>query len=121
MTVISLEEPELVQEVRLLVQQDNTAAQDFVAEAVRRYLVTYRQKKIMIETEAWHNLPSAERQQYVGQFVAVCEGQVVDADPDRLTLYHRVREHFGRRPVLITEGGDYPIPVYYMRSPRHGR
>jgi hypothetical protein len=120
MTIISLEEPELVQEVRLIVQQDNAAAQAFVAEAVRRYLAAYRQKKIMAETEAWHNLSSAEREQYAGQFVAVCEGQVVDTDPNRLTLYHRVREHFGRQPILITEGGDYPIPVYHMRSPRRG-
>ncbi len=75
----------------------------------------------MAEIEAWYGLPVEERKRYEGQFVAVYKGQVVDSDSDRLTLYHRLRQQFGRQTILITEGGDYPIPVYRARSPRRGR
>ncbi len=74
----------------------------------------------MAETEAWYNLPLEERKRYEGKFVAVYEGQVVDSDLDRLALYHRLRQKFGRQTVLITEGGDYPIPVYQVHSLRRG-
>jgi hypothetical protein len=119
MTVIALEEPDLVQEVQQITQQDKEAAQTFVAEAMRRHLATYRQQRIVAETEAWYALSSEEREQYAGQFVAVYQGHVVDTDPDRLTLYHRVHERFGRQPILLTEGGDYPIPVYHVHAVRH--
>jgi plasmid stability protein len=61
-----------------------------------------RRAKIHAEAQAWQKMPNAERQQYQGNFVAVHEGQVIDCDPDRLALYHRVRKKLGDVPVLIT-------------------
>lgn len=119
MTVaIALKEPLLVQEVNQLAEHEGLDAAVFVAEAVRRHLAHYRQKRIVAETEAWYRLPPEERLRYEGKFVAVYNGQVVDSDPERLTLYLRLRERYGRQPILITEGGDHPIPVYRVRSPR---
>ena len=121
MSTIVLQEPSLVEEVQRLSEQEGLDTAVFMAEAVRRHLASYRQKRIMVETEAWYGLPVEERKRYEGQFVAVYKGQVVDSDSDRLTLYHRLRQRFGRQTILITEGGDYPIPVYRVRSPRRGR
>jgi hypothetical protein len=118
---ITLQEPSLVEEVQRVTEQEGLDTTTFVAEAVRRHLATYRQKRIVAETEAWYKLPSAERKSYEGKYVAVYQGQVVDSDPDRLELYFRVRQRFGRQTILITAGGDYPIPVYRVRSPRRGR
>lgn len=116
--MIALQEPILVEEVHQVAEREGIAEAEFVAEAVRRHLAIYRQKRIITETEAWYRLPVEERKSYAGRFVAVHNGQVVDSDQDWLTLYLRVRERYGRQPVLITEGGDHPIPVYRMRSPR---
>ena len=118
---IALQEPDLIQEVQQVTQREGMDAADFVAEAVRRHLAVYRQKRIVAESEAWYALPVEKRQSYAGEYVAVYGGCVVDSDPDRLALYYRVREQFGRQPVLITEGGDKPIPVYRVRSPRRGQ
>lgn len=120
MPTIILQEPSLVEEVQRVTKQEGLDTTVFVAEAVRRHLATYRQKRIVAETEAWYSLPSAERRRYEGKYVAVYQGEVVDSDPDRLELYFRVRQRFGRQTILITEGGDYPIPVYRVRSPRRG-
>ena len=121
MPTITLQEPSLVEEVQRVTEQEGLDSAAFLAEAVRRHLATYRQKKIAVETEAWYRLPVAERKKYQGKYVAVYQGQVVDSDPDQLTLFYRVRDRFGRQTILITEGGDQPIPVYRVRSPRRGR
>ena len=121
MPTITLQEPSLVEEVQRVTEQEGLDSAAFLAEAVRRHLATYRQKKIAVETEAWYRLPVAERKKYQVQYVAVYQGQVVDSDPDQLTLFYRVRDRFGRQTILITEGGDQPIPVYRVRSPRRGR
>ena len=121
MPTITLQEPSLVEEVQRITEQEGLDTASFIAEAVRRHLATYRQKRIVAETEAWYRLPPAERKRYEGRYVAVFQGQVVDSDPDRLQLYFRVRKRFGRQTILITQGGDHPIPVYRVRSPRRGR
>ena len=105
MPTITLQEPALVEEVERVSQQEGLDTAAFVAEAVRRHLATYRQKRLFAETEAWYNLPAEKRRQYEGKFVAVYGGQVVDSDPDRLKLYHRLRARFGRQTILIMEGG----------------
>ena len=121
MQTITLQEPSLVEEVQRITEQEGLDTASFIAEAVRRHLATYRQKRIVAETEAWCRLPTVERKHYEGMYVAVFQGQVVDSDLDRLQLYFRVRKRFGRQTILITQGGDYPIPVYRVRSPRRGR
>ncbi len=117
METLSLQSP-LADEVRQAAQREGIEASEFLADAVRHRLAVYRQKQIVAETDAWYRLPAEERRKYEGKYVAVHGGQVVDSDPDRLTLYLRLRERFGREPVLMTEGGDHPIPVYRVRSPR---
>lgn len=118
MADIILKESTLVDEVNQVAKEEGRDTSEFVAEAVRYQLGMRRQKRIAAETEAWYHLPEVERQQYAGKFVAVYSGKIVDSDTDRLALYSRVREHYGRQPILIIEGGDQPIPVYHIRSPR---
>jgi metal-responsive CopG/Arc/MetJ family transcriptional regulator len=47
-----LQEPSLVEEVERVTQQAGVDASAFVAEAVRRHLATYRQKRLRAESEA---------------------------------------------------------------------
>lgn len=63
---------------------------------------SWRQAKIHAEAGAWRSLSLAEQRSYGDDFVAVHNGQVVDHDGDRLTLYRRIRTRFGDIPVLIT-------------------
>lgn len=61
-----------------------------------------RRERIHAESMAWRSFPVDLRKRYGQSFVAVYEGGVVDSDPDRLTLYRRIRGRFGDTPVLIT-------------------
>ena len=118
METITLHESALVEEVEQLAKQEGLDSTDVVAEAVRHHLATYRQKRIAAETEAWYRLPSEERKGYAGQFVAVYGGQIVGSDADRLKLYLQMRERYGRQPVMIIEGSDELMPVYYVSGAR---
>lgn len=119
MITIALQEPKLIAEIMEIAEHEGQSATDFVVEAVERYIALYRQKRIQAETEAWYRLPVTQRQRYAGQYVAVMGGEVVDSDPERLTLYYRLKERFGREPVLIIEGSEQAMPTYHITSARY--
>lgn len=76
----------------------------------------YRQKRIQAETEAWYHLPISQRQSYAGKYVAVTGGEIIDSDPDRLALYYRIKERYGREPILIIAGDEQEMPTYQVTS-----
>lgn len=119
MITIVVQEP-LGIEIEQAAAEEGILVDKWIEGAVKRQLLLSHQRVIVLETEAWHRLPPVEREQFRGKYVAVSGGKVVDFDSDRLLLYRRMVERFGRRPILITEGGDRPIPEYRVLSPRSG-
>ena len=75
------------------------------------------QDAIAAEQTAWFARLASERQRYQGQFVAVKDGQVIDQDADRRALYLRIRQRFGRQPVLIVSADWKQPPEFTLRSP----
>ena len=76
-----------------------------------------RRQQLAAEQAAWYARPLEERQSYPGEFIAVHNQQVVDHDPDQRSLYLRVRERFGRSPVLIVHADWGEPPAYTIHSP----
>lgn len=107
----------LEQEVHEAAAQQGIEADAFVEVAVQRALQEYRERQIAAESKVWYALPAEVRQRYAGVYVAVRHGQVIDTDPDQRTLHLRVRQKLGHTPVMITAGGDHPMPTYAVRSP----
>ncbi len=56
--------------------------------------------------------------QYLGQYVAVFQGKVVDHDADISALVDRLDEHYPDEVVLVREVHEGPDRVLRMRSPR---
>jgi hypothetical protein len=71
-----------------------------------------------VEQEAWFARPAAERERYRGEYIAIHRGEVMDHDLDQRTLYLRVRERFGRQPVLIVKADWSSMPDFTLHSPR---
>jgi PHD/YefM family antitoxin component YafN of YafNO toxin-antitoxin module len=69
------------------------------------------------EREAYERLEPELLSLYKGQYVAIREGQVVDSDPDEMTLVQRVYEELGYGPMYVRKIGA-PLPVRRMGSPR---
>ncbi len=94
---------------------------EFVITAVQAALAEYRERQIAAESKAWYALPRETRESYAGRYVAVHQGKIIDTDPNQRALLVRVQKQLGRVPVMITEGGDHPVPTYVIRSPRLAR
>jgi hypothetical protein len=71
---------------------------------------------LTIEQENWFALPATIRQRYGDDYVAVYRGAVIDHDPDRRTLYVRVRAKHGRVPILIVAARWEAPPVFSFHS-----
>ena len=81
----------------------------------------WRRAKIHAEAETWRSLPANVQHSYGEDFVAVHNGQVVDHDRDRLTLYRRIRGRFYDVPVLITPAHSPSPREFQLLSPRMER
>ena len=77
-----------------------------------------RRRQLAAEQAAWYARLPEERQSYQGEFIAIYNQKIVDHDPDQRSLYLRIRERFGRSPVLIVHADWEEPPVYTIHSPR---
>jgi len=57
-------------------------------------------------------------QKYLGQYVAIYQGKLVDHDADPVTLHQRVIQKYSGKVVLSRKVQKDAEPVLYMRSPR---
>jgi hypothetical protein len=57
--------------------------------------------------------------QYLDQYVAIHNGELIDHDADLLALRRRIRKRFGRMPILLRQvAPDGKLPEIVVRSPR---
>jgi hypothetical protein len=75
-------------------------------------------QKLEAEAQAFERMHPQLVKQYLGQFVAVHEGQIADADVDFEALFLRLQERLGDVPVLIRPVGTEPTPELRAPSPR---
>jgi hypothetical protein len=75
-------------------------------------------RKISEESQTYLQRHTELKAQYLGQYIAMNDGQVVDHDMDVTILRQRVRQRFGRKPVMITlveEVAERPLVRYGFR------
>ena len=90
---------------------------DLVETAIHTYLRQVEREQIEAEAEAYQKLHPALTQRYLGQYVAIHQGQIIDHDKDFQQLHARIRQRFGRRPVLLRRVEEVPERELLFRSP----
>lgn len=70
------------------------------------------------EMQAYLDLHSELKGKYLGQHVAILEGQLIDVDLDYDALYARIDAQYPDQFVWLTTVEDEPIPTLVFRSPR---
>ncbi len=118
MPVIDVD-PVLIEEIRSFGGLENDGLNIVVEDALRRHLFRLRQHKLDQECDFYEKNHAQIVDQYVGRYVAIHHGKVVDADADGTVLSRRVRQKFGRIPIAIIhvqETTDWP--VLRIRRPR---
>jgi Arc/MetJ family transcription regulator len=95
-------EPQLYARVAQAADEHKIDIDRLLTEAIRRYLWELDRRKISEESLTYQQRHAELEAQYRGQYIAMCDGQVVDHDTDVIVLRQRVRLRFGRKPVMIT-------------------
>ncbi len=96
-------EPELYSRIEQAAQEQNTSAEVLLGEAVRQYLWELDRRKISEESAIYRRRHPELKARYLGQFIAMRNGEVVDHDITFDTLMRRVRQRFHSLPVMITQ------------------
>jgi len=117
MSTITLQ-PWLVEQLEQVAVQRSVEAKELVEAAVRAYLRQMEREKIKAEAEAFCSMHAELAEKYLGQYVAIHGGKVVDHDEDFQTLHSRIRQLFGRQPVLLRQVEVEPERVLTFHSPR---
>lgn len=117
MTTITLT-PDLMKQIENLSGKEPADPQKFVAKAVQAYLNQMRREKIQAETEAFSAQYARLKEAYLGEYVAMHQGEVIDHDPDLRTLHLRVFEQLGHTAVLLKQVTEEPERELTFRSPR---
>ena len=94
--------PELYRRVEEASLEHKASTGEILAEAIRRYLWELDRRKISKESNIYRQRHAELQAQYLGQYIAMRNGQVVDHDADFQALHQRIRQRFGRTPVMIT-------------------
>ncbi len=110
--------PDLVEQIREFVQEKRISVEEFVSQAIQEQLERLADQKLAAEGRAFVAMHQQLVKQYLGQFVAIHNGQVVDADADFAALLLRVQDRFGRVPVLIRQVGAASVVELRAPSPR---
>lgn len=73
---------------------------------------------VMREMEAYIALHPALKANYMGQHVAILDGQLIDHDSDPAALYERIAARYPDRFVWLTAVEEEPLATVKFRSPR---
>lgn len=95
-------EPQLYNRVEQASDAHQIGIDRLLTEAIRRYLWELDRRKISEESQIYQQRHAELKAQYLGQFIAMHDGQIVDHDREVAALHQRVRQRFGWKPVMIT-------------------
>jgi hypothetical protein len=70
------------------------------------------------EEAAFKQLHPMLREKYLGQYVAIYQGDLIDHDPDQVTLFLRTKERYPDEFIWIAPVAEEPEETYVFRSPR---
>jgi len=112
---------DLAESLASAADQMETSVEALIQEAVRQYLATRRREQIEQEIVAYEAMHARLWQDLPGMWVAIHNGELVDHDRDKVELYRRVHQRFGKKPVLMREVKAEATEDIWLRTPSTGR
>ncbi len=103
-------DPELYERAEKASLEHQLSVDELLTKALRRYLWELDRRKISEESKIYRQRHPELKARYLGEYIAMRNGQVVDHDKDFQALYRRIRQRFGYTPVMITQVGETAEP-----------
>ena len=123
-TIVSIGIPQkLFQRVQALASERHQAVPDLLEEAIELVESSLpvddkEDHQMFLEEEAYQTMHHELMVQFVGQYVAIFQGKVVDNDQDEMALLDRINARFPQQIVLLKQVQPLPEPDIFVRSPR---
>lgn len=95
MKTLAVQKPALVESLQQLATMQNTTADILLDTAVREFLDKWSSQKIQAESTAFTQLHPQLVTKYLGAYVAIHDGAVVDHDVELRPLHLRIRQSLG--------------------------
>lgn len=114
MMTVTIQE-QTARQLTKLADKQATSPQAVVERAIRELLRAEANRILGHEMEIFRALHPMLLQTYHNQFVAIRQGQLIDHDPDQLSLYLRVDEQYPDEVILIKQVLPSIEEVYNIR------
>jgi hypothetical protein len=111
----------LMEQLEQVASEQDLMPDELLETALQAYLQKLAREKIKAEALAFQTMHPELVKDYLGQYVAMHKGKVVDHDPDFQALHRRVRQRFGRQAILLRRVEATPEHEMVFRSPRFQR
>lgn len=95
-------EPELYNRIQKAAQDNRSDIGEFVKQAIQQYIWELGRQKISDESKIYRQRHTELKKKFLGRYIAMHEGRVVDDDAEFSALRQRIRQKFGETPVMIT-------------------
>jgi predicted transcriptional regulator len=107
----------LLEQLEQLAAQSDMDVNQFLADAVRSYLRQVEQEAMQANIHAFLEQYPQLLHEFHDEYVAFHQGKLVDHDKNFQALHGRVRQRFGRQPVLLRPVTGEPERTWNFRSP----
>ena len=109
---------EVLVDLENLATQYNLDANDLLSNALKTYRRRLEEVKIEDEKKHFLNQHPRLKKRYLGQFIAMHGGKVIDHDSTFEPLHKRIRQQYGREAILLRQVEEMPDRPMLVRSPR---
>lgn len=116
---LTLRTHDLVQSLQAVANEQNLEPEKLLDQAVAEFLDRMALGILQSETRAFQAMHESLVTKHLGDYVAIHNGKLVDHDLDLNSLRRRVRQKYGRIPLLLRQVTTDPSePEFTIRSPR---
>jgi ABC-type antimicrobial peptide transport system ATPase subunit len=112
-------EPETYERLEAFAEEKQANTEQIAQEAFDLYFWEQNNRKISYESAQYRKQHLEIKKHYLGQFIAMHQGKIVDTDSDFQNLNVRIRERFGNTAVLITKVEEAPETILHRRGVRY--
>jgi hypothetical protein len=109
---------ETLNDLAEMANQYGLDADELLNKALKSYRRQLEEAKIEAEKQEYLRQHTQLKQTYLGQFIAMHHGQVIDHDQKFETLHRRIRQKYGREAILMRRVEEEPDRPLVWRSPR---
>ena len=109
----------IADQLKIEAERQTTSVNSLVNTWLEEHLWHIKREQIQAEAQRFQAQHSELLQKYVGDYIAMQNGVVLDYDESLPRLHNRIREQYGEATILMTQVTSEPVPTIQVRGTRH--